>query len=252
MWRAVRLGRGDPAALERFEQYTAVPMLVLAVAFIPLLLIPLFVTLSPGWDQTFLVLDWFIWAAFAVEYVIRLYLAPRKLQFVRRNVVDLVVVALPLLRPLRFLRIVRLAVVLARAERAAKTVLTQHKLHYLLLIALVVVVGAAALVAELERGAPDGNIESFAEALWWAVTTVTTVGYGDTFPVTAAGRGIAVVLMLLGIGIFGVLAASLAAYFVEQDASGDTDSRLTEIQGRLGRIEQSLRDMKDRDSSLST
>lgn len=247
----------EPTALERFERYTAVPMLVLALAFIPLLLIPLFVTLSPGWERTFFALDWFIWAAFAVEYVIRLYLAPRKLQFVRRNVVDLIVVVLPLLRPLRFLRIgraattmraVRVAVVLARTQRAAKAVLTKHKLHYLLLIVLVVVIGGAALVAELERGAPDANIGSFAEALWWGVTTVTTVGYGDAFPVTAGGRGIAIVLMLLGISIFGVLAASLAAYFVEQDASSGTENRLTDIQLRLGRIEESLRDAANRET----
>jgi voltage-gated potassium channel len=196
-------------------------------------------------------------AAFAVEYLIRLYLAPRKLQFVRSNVVDLIVVVLPLLRPLRFLRIgraatsmraLRLAVMLARTVRAAKTVLVRHKLHYLLLIVMVVVLGSAGLVVELERGAPEANIESFGEALWWGVTTVTTVGYGDTFPVTAAGRGIAIVLMLLGISLFGVLAASLAAYFVEQDARSEAESRLTDIQTRLGRIEQALRGGEDGES----
>jgi voltage-gated potassium channel len=118
-------------------------MLILAVAFIPLLVIPFFVDLSPGWELTFLALDWFIWAAFAVEYLIRFYLAPRKLQFMRRNVIDLIVVVLPFLRPLRFVRLgraIRLAVVLARTRKAAQTVLTRHKLHYVLLIALVVVV----------------------------------------------------------------------------------------------------------------
>lgn len=119
----------------------------------------------------------------------------------RRNVIDLLVVVLPFLRPLRFLRFgraVRLAVVLARTGKAARVVLTRHKLQYVLLVALVVVIGAAALVVQLERGAPERNIDSFAEALWWGVTTVTTVGYGDTYPVTAAGRGIAAVLMVRG------------------------------------------------------
>jgi voltage-gated potassium channel len=104
-------------------------------------------------------------------------------------------------------------------------------------------------VAELERGAPDRNIDSFAEALWWGVTTVTTVGYGDTFPVTAAGRGVAAVLMVLGIGIFGLLAASLAAYFIEQDTSREPEDRLDDIQVRLGRIEQQLGEMHDRDTT---
>jgi voltage-gated potassium channel len=239
-------------ALERFEQYTALPMLVLALAFIPLLVIPFLVDLSAGWEVTFLALDWFIWAAFAVEYLIRLYLAPKKLEFMRRNVIDLLVVVLPFLRPLRFLRFgraVRLMVVLARTGKAARIVLTRHKLQYVLLVALVVVIGAAALMVQLERGAPDRNIDSFAEALWWGVTTVTTVGYGDTYPVTAAGRGIAAVLMVLGIGIFGLLAASLAAYFIEQDTGGKPEDRLTDIQARLGRIEQRLRDMEDPDTT---
>jgi voltage-gated potassium channel len=239
-------------ALERFEQYTALPMLVLALAFIPLLVIPFLVDLSAGWEVTFLALDWFIWAAFAVEYLIRLYLAPRKLEFMRRNMIDLLVVVLPLLRPLRFLRFgraVRLTVVLARTGKAARIVLTRHKLQYVLLIALVVVIGAAALMVQLERGAPDRNIDSFAEALWWGVTTVTTVGYGDTYPVTAAGRGIAAVLMVLGIGIFGLLAASLAAFFIEQDTGGEAEDRLTDIQVRLGRIEQRLLDMEDPDTT---
>jgi voltage-gated potassium channel len=246
--------RTQANARGRFEQYTALPMLILALAFIPLLVIPFFVDLSASWEVTFLVLEWFIWAAFALEYLIRLYLAPKKLEFMRRNVIDLLVVVLPFLRPLRFLRFgraVRLAVLLARTGKAARIVLTRHKLQYALLVALVVVIGAAALVVAVERGAPGQNIDSFAEALWWGVTTVTTVGYGDAYPVTAAGRGIAAVLMVLGIGIFGLLAASLAAYFVEQDTDAGHEDRLTDIQVRLGRIEQQLRDIENRATTSS-
>jgi voltage-gated potassium channel len=75
------------------------------------------------------------------------------------------------------------------------------------------------------------------------------VGYGDTFPVTAAGRGVAAVLMVLGIGIFGLLAASLAAYFIEQDTSREPEDRLEDIQVRLARIEQRLGEVHERDST---
>jgi voltage-gated potassium channel len=242
-------GSTEPTALERFERHTAVPMLVLAVAFVPLLVVPLFVDLPPAWERTFFALDWFIWAAFALEYLVRLYLAPAKGRFVRRNLIDLAVVVLPFLRPVRFLRALRAAVMLARAQRAATIVLTKHKLHYLLLFGLVLVVGAAAVVAQLERAAPGGNIGSFPEALWWAITTLTTVGYGDTVPVTAAGRAIAVILMLFGIELFGVLAASLAAYFVEEDTGEDTENRLREIDARLARIEDGLQELNDRSSA---
>jgi len=87
-----------------------------------------------------------------------------------------------------------------------------------------------------ERGASDANITDYADALWWAATTITTVGYGDRFPTTPAGRGIAVVLMVAGIAFFGVLTASVAAYFVESKESGS----LSEIEKRLERIEKRL------------
>ena len=236
---------GSAEALEKFERQTGWPMLILALAFIPLLVTPWLVELSPAVETTFFALDWFIWAAFAVEYGIRLYLAPAKGRFVRANVIDLVVVVVPFLRPLRIarsaralrlLRAARLAVILARAAHAGRRVLAGHGLRYGLLVALAVTVASAGLVFEFEHDAPDANITSFPDAMWWAVTTVTTVGYGDRFPTTAPGRGVAAVLMLVGIGLFGLLAASLASFFIEQDT--ERDERLDEILERLERIER--------------
>src|SRR5947208_7383892 len=92
---------GNPEALMRFEQQLALPLLVLSLAVIPLLLIPLLVTdLSPGVRTTLEFLDWTIWAVFALEYLVRLYLAPDRRLFFRSNLFDLLIVALPLLRPL--------------------------------------------------------------------------------------------------------------------------------------------------------
>jgi Ion channel len=96
---------------------------------------------------------------------------------------------------------------LLRAVKAAKTLVTTHKLGYTLLIAVAVVVGFGLLVATLEESSPERNIQSIPDGLWWAVTTMTTVGFGDRFPVTAAGRAIGAGIMILGIGLFGLLAA---------------------------------------------
>ena len=166
---------------------------------------PLTFELSPTTETTIVAIDWTIWAVFAVEYGVRLYLAPRKWAFVKGNKIDLLVIVLPFLRPLRvvrsaralrLLRAARAAVLLGRALDAGRDVLTRHKLNYALLVTGAVVVAGAGLVGAFEQGAPESNIDSFGEALWWAVTTVTTVGYGDAFPTTPAGRGVAVVLML--------------------------------------------------------
>jgi voltage-gated potassium channel len=105
-------------ALERFERQTAIPMLVLSLAIIPLLVFPLVANLSVATESTFIALDWLIWAAFALEYGVRLWLAPEKLNFIRRNRLDLVVIVLPFLRPLRVVRSARALRVL-RAARAA-------------------------------------------------------------------------------------------------------------------------------------
>lgn len=240
----------DGRALEKFEQQTAVPMLVLALAIIPLLIVPLAFDLSARPRKAILAIEWFIWAAFVLEYGIRLYLAPHKGRFVRGNLIDLAVIALPFLRPLRVfrsaraLRVLRAArggIYLVRGLDAARDVLTKHKLNYVLLITLVAVVGGALLVESFEATVEDANISSFPDAVWWAVTTVTTVGYGDRFPVTAGGRAVGVVLMVLGITLFGLLTASLASHFVESREE-EVDPKLEEVTQRLERIESLLRE----------
>ena len=238
-------------ALDRFERQTAIPMLVFALAIIPLLVLPLVIELSTTLGATFVALEWFIWAAFTVEYGIRLYLAPEKWSFIKRNKIDLLVVVIPFLRPLRVmrsarglrvLRAARLASSLARVIDAGKDVLTRHKLHYALAVTLVVIVSGALLVESFERGSSEANIESIPDALWWAITTVTTVGYGDTFPTTAAGRGVGVLLMVIGIALFGFLAGSLTSFFVEHREEQKIDPKLAEIAERLERIEFALKD----------
>jgi voltage-gated potassium channel len=240
---------GSQEALDRFERQTAWPMMALALAIIPLLVVPLLVDLPSGAETTFFALDWLIWIAFVLEYGIRLYLAPNKRHFVSHNIIDLLFVLIPFLRPLRVLRSARAfallratrgVVVLLRAVDAVQDVLKRHKLGYTLLIAMVVVVGSGFLVATIEEASPDRNITSIPDGLWWAVTTITTVGYGDRFPVTPIGRAIGAGVMILGIGLFGLLAASLASLLVEKDLEREMDPQISEITERLERIERLL------------
>jgi len=135
-------------------------------------------------------------------------------------------------------------VVLLRAVDAVQDVLKKHKLGYTLVIALVVVVGSGLLVTEFEQSNPDRNIQSIPDGLWWAVTTVTTVGYGDRFPITAIGRGIGTVVMILGIGLFGLLAATLASFFVEKDIEKELDPQMAQLDERLARIEALLENIQ--------
>jgi voltage-gated potassium channel len=243
----------DDRALRKFEERTALLMIVLSLAIIPLLVIPLVWDLSSGVESTLFSLDWLLWGAFVVEYGIRLFLAPRKWTFVKGNKIDLLVIVLPFLRPLRVVRSARALRVLragravaflGRGFDAAGDILTRHKLHYALAVTAVAVLGAGPLVESFERGAPNANIQSIPDGLWWAITTVTTVGYGDRFPTTAAGRGVGVALMIFGIAIFGFLAGSLASFFVERHEELEVDPRLAELNERLERMEIVLNDLR--------
>jgi voltage-gated potassium channel len=241
--------RDRGAAFERFSRAVDGPLTILALVMLPLIVLPLVTDLSPATESVFLAIDYLIWAVFAAEYAIKLYLAPNRRQFVAQHIPDLIIVLVPMLRPLRVLRSVRLLRLLrlglltglaAKGLREARNILRRRGLNWVLLIVLVLNLIAAAMVLEFERGNPDANINSYPDALWWAVTTITTVGYGDRFPMSPAGRGVAVVLMIAGIAMFGVITASIAAYFVEQKAEEDLAGRLDQIMERLDRIETRL------------
>jgi voltage-gated potassium channel len=242
-------GVGSVDALERFERQTALPSLILALASLPLILIPIAWNLAPRTEATFFALDWFIWTYFALEYGVRFFLSPRKSEFFRRNVLDLIIVVLPFLRPLRIarsarmlrvLRLTRAAVFAGRAGKAAENLVSRHRVNFTLLLAIIATVGAAVIVLELERGSGE-HIATLPDAIWWAITTVTTVGYGDEYPTTAGGRAVGAVLMVLGIGLFGVLAATVSAFFVKRDVSSGVDPQLAALEERLERIESLLR-----------
>lgn len=239
-----RLARSQDA-YDRFSALVALPLTILSLVWLPILIVPIVVRLPPGLASLFDAIDYMVWAAFAIEYGVKLYLTPRRRHYVTHHVLELAVVALPLLRPLRMLRLLRLlnilraGVVLTNALRRARGMLTHHGLHYVLVVVLGVVIVCAALEMGFEQDARAATIKNFGDALWWAIVTVTTVGYGDKFPVSAGGRGVAVVLMLVGIGLLGVLTAAVASYFVGETVNQDKaalDARLDKIEGMLTEV----------------
>lgn len=197
--------------------------MLLAVAFLVAYAWPV---LDPRLDSDlagFLtVVSWTVWAAFAVDLVIRLALAEERRRYALRHWYDIALVTLPVLRPLRLLRLLALLRIL---DRSAAGSLAGRVLVYVS-GAAVASVGLGALAAlDAERDADGANITTFGDALWWAATTVTTVGYGDRFPVTTTGRCVAVVLMLVGIGLVGCVTASIATWLLDRVAMERAEER---------------------------
>jgi voltage-gated potassium channel len=156
---------------------------------------------------------WVTWTLFAVDLLVRVVLAPDRLRYLLRHWLDVIVVALPLLRPLRLLRLVLLLRVL---NRQATTGLRGRLAVYVAGGAALLAFCGALTVLDAERANSEANITSFGDAIWWAATTMTTVGYGDRYPTTGVGRLAAVALMVAGIAVLGVVTATLASWLVEQ------------------------------------
>ena len=241
--------RRGSEAYESYARFSEAPMTVLAFLMIPVLLVPLIHPLHGTAAMSVDAADYVIWALFAADYGIRLSLAPGRLAFVRTHLFDLAVVVLPFLRPLRVVRALRglrllqasrLVAFLGTGLDHARAIITRRGLHYVLIVVIAILFASAGLEVAFEAHARGATIHNYGDALWWAVVTVTSVGYGDTSPVTAAGRGVAVVLMITGIALFGVVTASIASYFVEQDQDRRVEERLGEVLAVLHRMEARL------------
>ncbi len=160
-------------------------------------------------------------------------------------------VVIPMLRPLGLLRSVRLirAARLARIGAGTGRIVRESRVRLASRAALlaagsatIFILAAAVMELDAERTASKANITTFGDALWWAVSTITTVGFGDHYPVTAAGRAIGIVLMIAGVAIFGVVAASTAAWFIS-DSQEQHSQRQAEANRALAAEVAALRQM---------
>jgi voltage-gated potassium channel len=219
--RIVELHESDRERLNRYEQRTTIPLVMLAVGFLFLYAMPiLWPDISDTVHETVDALSAIVWFVFVGDLGTRAYLSGRPVAYLMRHPIDCLLIALPMLRPLRVLRVFTAAnFLVARGGRFAvgRTIASAAvAAGFLVLI-------AALAMLDAERGAPGSNIETYGQALWWAGVTVTTVGYGDTYPVTVTGRLVAFALMLVGISMLGIITASVAAWFVSHTRAAEDE-----------------------------
>jgi voltage-gated potassium channel len=220
------------------------PVIALISSFyLVLLLIPRVVINSSDSNLAITVLDVVFWTIITADVAYRAWLTTNR----RNRLTLLLALALLLSGPFVFLAIplesrylIRLALISVVSLRAFNSVRYFFRLRSILYIvsavALMVVVFGVVMTFT-ERDAPRANITSLGTGLWWAVVTVSTVGYGDTYPVTNTGRVIATGLMLFGVAMFSILTATLANSFA-RTAGESTTEQFATLHERLERIEQ--------------
>jgi voltage-gated potassium channel len=226
---------------------------MIGLAFLWLVLMILEMTSGlPVWAET---LSLVIWAAFVVEFSIRLFLAAKKGRFLRENwltALSLLVPALRILRPLRFLRfarglrsiqVVRVVGSLNRSMGALGQTMGRRGFGYVAILTTLVAFGGAAGMFAFEKAAGHEGFSSYPDALWWTVMILTTSGSGY-WPETNEGRVLGFLLALYAFSVFGYVAATLASFFVERDAAApesDTASsqQLDEILAELRELRKS-------------
>jgi len=192
----------------------------LAIAFLITFSYPAFVDPVPSSTQALLnIVQWVSWIAFATDLIYGLSNAKSKKNYLKKHPLEVAAVLLPFLRPLRLMRVISFGGLAIQKVAIGRQFAITIKVF---LASIFVAYISAVQITITERAVEGSNIKNFGDGLWWAITTVTTVGYGDRYPTTTEGRFIAVALMIMGISLMGVITASVAAWFVKM---GQEDSK---------------------------
>ena len=193
---------------------------VLALAFLIAFSYPAFVDPIPTSTQTLLnIVQWVSWIAFAIDLIYGLSKSENKVKYLKKHPLEIAAVLFPFLRPLRLMRVISFGGLAIQKIAIGR----QFAITIKVLIASIFIAYISAVQITISERAVEGsNIKNFGDGLWWAISTVTTVGYGDRYPTTTEGRLLAVGLMIMGISLMGVITASVAAWFVKM---GQEDSK---------------------------
>ena len=226
------IDRERESLLEQLQRWLEVPMIILAFAWLALFVIEVVWALTPALS----IVGHVIWIAFIIEWALGFTVAPRKRDFLERNWLKTIALIAPGLRVLRIaslarvarlpraarsLRLLRLLSSLNRGMRALGASMGRRGFGYVVVLTLIVTAAGAAGMYAFERGvANDDGLTSYATSLWWTAMVVITMG-SEYWPRTPEGRALCLMLALYGLGVFGYVTATLATFFIGQDAQSE-------------------------------
>ena len=228
---------------KKLENMFEIPMIIFGLLVIPVLYIQITST-NPTLRFFAYIVDILIWLAFVIEYVTEISVTKDKKKYAKQNWLNLFIILvsppLPLkalkgfegLRIIRVLRVLRVFVVLGRGTKGFKKFYAKNSVNYVIYLTVILIFICGFIFSIFEKG------KSLFDGIWWAIETVSTVGYGDIAPLTTGGRTIGIILIFLGIGFMSMLTAAISAYFVEKDANQDTKQILEKLESLSKELEE--------------
>ncbi|QWT24839.1 ion transporter [Subtercola sp. PAMC28395] len=236
----------DTEPQARWNRLATWPLNVAAILFLVAFSVKVIGNVQGAAQTGLLLLMAVAWLAFTINYVANLVLAgPHRKKWFIKNWYQLVITAIPALNPLRLLRLVNMANFSGGTKGSALR--GRVGLYVSSTLVMILYVGAL-MVLDAEQNAPGATIVSMGDAIWWAIVTVTTVGYGDFVPITVRGRIVAAGLMLTGVGVIGTITGTLASYLAERTRATDKEThaatarQVSELSAQIASLEKAITD----------
>ena len=223
--------------LDKFD----ILFLFLAFLMVPMLLWEYLLGASFIIQDLFRAYYLFLWAVFSLEFIIRLSRVQSKRKYFVQNWIEVVIILFPFLRIFRFIRFFEVALLIL-VDRSSKIFppFRRHSFFNLLVLVFVVVAISSELILSFEKNQVNSSIRTFNDAIWWSTVGISTIGIGNIIPESIAGRYLTLILMVVGVFVFSVLTANIAAIFTEEEVREDINKELKTIEGDLAKVEKDI------------